>query len=65
MEKIHALIHLKEWDLKESLEFQKQEMLQKQEHLHQAIRTLDHAIYMMDEQGTMNANIFMMLIQYA
>ena len=62
LEKIHALIHLKEWDLKESLEFQKQEMLQKKEHLQQVIRALDHALYMMEEQGTMNANIFMMLI---
>ena len=62
LEKIHALIHLKEWDLKESLEFQKQEMLQKKEQLQQVIRALDHALYMMEEQGTMNANIFMMLI---
>lgn len=62
LEKIHALIHLKEWDLKESLEFQKQEMLQKKEQLQQVIRALDHALYIMDEQGTMNANIFMMLI---
>jgi len=62
LEKIHALIHLKEWDIKESLEFQKQEMLQKKEQLQQVIRALDHALYMMEEQGTMNANIFMMLI---
>lgn len=62
LEKILALIHLKEWDLKESLEFQKQEMLQKKEQLQQVIRALDHALYIMDEQGTMNANIFMMLI---
>jgi len=62
LEKIHTLIHLKEWDIKESLEFQKQEMLQKKEQLQQVIRALDHALYMMEEQGTMNANIFMMLI---
>ncbi|AVK82413.1 MerR family transcriptional regulator [Lysinibacillus sp. B2A1] len=62
LEKIHALIHLKEWDLKESLEFQKQEMLQKKEHLQQVIRALDHALYIMEDQGTMDANIFMMLI---
>lgn len=62
LEKIHALLHLKEWDLKESLEFQKQEMLQKKEQLQQVIRVLDHALYIMDEKGTMNANIFMMLI---
>lgn len=62
LEKIHALIHLKEWDLKESLEFQKQEMLQKKEHLQQVIRALDHALYITEDQGTMDANIFMMLI---
>lgn len=62
LEKIHALIHLKEWDIKESLEFQKQEMLQKMEQLQQVIRALDHALYITEEQGTMNANIFMMLI---
>ncbi|KOS61321.1 MerR family transcriptional regulator [Lysinibacillus agricola] len=62
LEKIHELIHLKDWDLKESLEFQKQEMLQKKEHLNRVIRTLDHALFMMDEQGTINANIFMTLI---
>ena len=62
LEKIHTLIHLKEWDIKESLEFQKQEMLQKMEQLQQVIRALDHALYITQEQGTMNANIFMMLI---
>jgi len=62
LEKIHTLIHLKEWDIKESLEFQKQEMLQKMEQLQQVIRALDHALYITEEQGTMNANIFMMLI---
>lgn len=62
LEKIHKLIYLNDWDLKESLQFQKQEMLQKREQIDRVIRALDHALYIMDEQGTVNANIFMTLI---
>lgn len=62
LEKIHNLIHLKDWDLKESLTFQKYEMHQKKEHLDLVIRTLDHALLMMEEQDTIDANIFMTLI---
>ncbi|MEO4053820.1 MerR family transcriptional regulator [Solibacillus sp. CAU 1738] len=62
LEKIHELIHLHDWDLQESLQFQKQEMIQKREHLDRVIRALDHALFMMEEQGTVNANVFMTLI---
>ena len=62
LEKIHDLIYLNDWDLQDSLQFQKQEMLQKREHINRVIRALDHALYMMDEQGTVNANVFMTLI---
>ncbi len=33
LEKIHDLIYLNDWDLQDSLQFQKQEMLQKREHI--------------------------------
>lgn len=36
--------------------------LEKIHALQQVIRALDHALYIMEDQGTMNANIFMMLI---
>lgn len=62
LEKIHELIHLHDWDLQESLQFQKQEMLQKRAQIDRVIRTLDHALFMMEEQGSINSNIFMTLI---
>ncbi|MFF5995624.1 MerR family transcriptional regulator [Lysinibacillus sp. KU-BSD001] len=62
LEKIHELIYVTDWDLQESLQFQKQEMVQKREHLDHVIRALDHALFMMEEQGTVNANVFMALI---
>ncbi|WP_431027228.1 MerR family transcriptional regulator [Lysinibacillus sp. LZ02] len=62
LEKIHELIYLTDWDLQESLQFQKQEMVQKREHLDRVIRALDHALFMMEEQGTVSANVFMALI---
>ncbi|WP_332647672.1 MerR family transcriptional regulator [Lysinibacillus sp. 54212] len=62
LEKIHEYIHLHDWDLQESLQFQKQEMLQKRAQIDRVIRTLDHALFMMEEQGSINSTIFMTLI---
>jgi DNA-binding transcriptional MerR regulator len=62
LEKINEFLHLKDWDLKDSLAFQKQEMLQKKEHIERVIRALDHALHMMENQGTVNSAIFISLI---
>lgn len=62
LEKIHELIHLQNWDLQESLEFQRHEMIQKRDHLNRVIRALDHALFIMEEQNTIDATIFMSLI---
>lgn len=62
LEKINEFIHLKDWDIKDSLSYQKQEMLQKQKHIESVIRTLDHALLIMEDQGTIDSSVFISLI---
>lgn len=63
LEKINEFLHLKDWDLKDSLSFLKDEMLQKKLHLENVIRALDHALHMMDDQEQIDSSIFISLIQ--
>ncbi|WP_102273527.1 MerR family transcriptional regulator [Cytobacillus massiliigabonensis] len=62
LEKINEFLHLKDWDLKDSLAFQKQEMQQKKKHIERVIRALDQALHIMEDQGTVNSSIFISLI---
>ena len=62
LEQINDFIHQQEWDLKESLAFQKEEMERKKEHLESVIRALDHALLVMEDQGKVNSAVFITLI---
>ncbi|MBY0123382.1 MerR family transcriptional regulator [Bacillus sp. S/N-304-OC-R1] len=63
LEKISEFIHLQDWSLKDSLSFQKKEMLQKKQQLENVIRALDHALLMMDSHGKVDSSIFISLIK--
>ncbi|MEH7522807.1 MerR family transcriptional regulator [Bacillus sp. JJ1503] len=63
LEKISEFIHLQDWSLKDSLTFQKSEMLQKKQQLENVIRALDHALHMMDKNEEVDSSIFISLIK--
>ncbi|MBS4190000.1 MerR family transcriptional regulator [Bacillus sp. FJAT-49705] len=62
LEKITEFIHMNDWNLKESLSFQRKEMLQKKLHIEKVIRALDHALHIMDDDGEVDSSIFISLI---
>ena len=62
LEQINDFIHQQEWDLKESLAFQKEEMIRKKEHLESVIRAIDHALLVMEDQGRVDSTVFITLI---
>ena len=63
LEKINEFLHLTNWDLKDSLSFLKDEMVQKKLHIENAIRALDHALHVVDDQEQIDSSIFVSLIQ--
>lgn len=63
LEKINEFLHLSNWDLKDSLSFLKDEMVQKKLHIENAIRALDHALHMVDDQEHIDSSVFVSLIQ--
>jgi DNA-binding transcriptional MerR regulator len=62
LEQINELIFLKDWNLTDSLLFQKQEMVQKKAHIEIVIRALDHALLIMEEHGGIDSSVFISLI---
>lgn len=62
LEEVGEFIQTNDWDLKESLTFQKQEMLKKRAHIDKVIRTLDHALVVIDDQGKISASVFISII---
>lgn len=62
LEKINEFVHLEDWDIKDSLMFQKKEMIQKKLHLESVIRTLEHALHILDDQEKGDPAIFISLI---
>ncbi|QED49810.1 MerR family transcriptional regulator [Cytobacillus dafuensis] len=62
LEKITEFIHMNEWNLKDSLTFQRKEMLQKKLHIENVIRALDHALHIIDDDGEVDSSIFISLI---
>ncbi|MDQ0271817.1 MerR family transcriptional regulator [Cytobacillus purgationiresistens] len=62
LEDIREFIHLSDWDLKESILFQKQEMNRKKEHIERVIRTLDHALQIIEDKEKVDSSIFISLI---
>lgn len=62
LEEINEFVHLNDWDIKDSLMFQKQVMLQKKKHLENVIRALEHALHLLDDEEKGDPEIFITLI---
>ncbi|WP_282154396.1 MerR family transcriptional regulator [Cytobacillus gottheilii] len=62
LEEIREFLHLSDWNLMDSLHFQREEMLKKKAHLERVIRALDNAIDLTESQGQVNSSIFLMII---
>ncbi|MBN6884946.1 DNA-binding transcriptional MerR regulator [Cytobacillus horneckiae] len=62
LEEIQEIIHEKDWNLKQSIQFQRGEMIKKKQQIEQMIRTLDHALTIIEDNQTIDATIFISLI---
>lgn len=62
LDEIKELMNSSNWDLKESLHYQKQKMIEKQSQIKQMIKTLDHAIHLVDDNKKVDSSIFVFLI---
>jgi DNA-binding transcriptional MerR regulator len=62
LEEIKSFMQEEKWDLKESLAFQKKLLLQKREHIDRVIKAVTHAQHLVEEQETIDPNIFSLLI---
>ncbi|WP_176215086.1 MerR family transcriptional regulator [Cytobacillus gottheilii] len=62
LEEIKEFLHLNDWNLMDSLLFQREEMLKKKAHIERVIRALDNAIDITESQGQVNSSIFLMII---
>ena len=62
LEEIKHFMQEEKWDLKESLAFQKKLLLQKREHIDRVIKAVTHAQHLVEEQETIDPNIFSLLI---
>ncbi|WP_226665566.1 MerR family transcriptional regulator [Metabacillus litoralis] len=62
LEEISELMISSNWDLKESLQYQKQKMLEKKAQIEQMINTLDHALHLVDDNKKIDPSIFIFLI---
>jgi DNA-binding transcriptional MerR regulator len=62
LEQIKDLINKENWNLKESLAFQKKALLQKRSHIDQTIKALDHAFNLVADDGTVDSSIFISII---
>ena len=62
LDQINEFISLKDWNLTDSLLFQKQEMVQKKAHIESVIRALDHALRIVEEQAEIHSSVFISLI---
>lgn len=62
LDQIQDLLNNKEWDLRQSLSFQREELVIKRQQIDHMIKTLDHALYILDEDQAVDPHIFIMLI---
>lgn len=62
LEKINEFVHLKDWHIKDSLMFQKNEMIQKKKHIENVIRALDNALHILEDEEKGDPAIFISLI---
>ena len=62
LEQIKAFFQKETWDLRDTLSFQKKEMVHKKEQIESVIKALDHAIHALDDQDEVEPSIFISLI---
>ena len=63
LEEIERFIRENDWNLHDSLRYQKQQLEQKRAQIDQSIQTLEHAILLAEKNETVDAHIFVTLIQ--
>ena len=63
LEEIERFIRENDWNLHDSLLYQKQQLEQKRAQIDQSIQTLEHAILLAEKNETVDAHIFVTLIQ--
>ena len=63
LEEIERFIRENDWNLHDSLLYQKQQLEQKREQIDESIETLEHAILLAEKNETVDAHIFVTLIQ--
>jgi DNA-binding transcriptional MerR regulator len=62
LDKIKELMETEHWNLKESLSFQKGAMQQKRAHLDRMIKTLDHALNLVEDDRPIDSSVFISII---
>ena len=63
LEEIETFIRENDWNLHDSLRYQKQQLEQKRAQIDQSIQTLEHAILLAEKNETVDAHLFVTLIQ--
>ena len=63
LEEIERFIRENDWNLHDSLLYQKQQLEQKRAQIDQSIQTLEHAILLAEKNETVDAHLFITLIQ--
>ena len=63
LEEIERFIRENDWNLHDSLRYQKRQLEQKRAQIDQSIQTLEHAILLAEKNETVDAHIFITLIQ--
>ena len=63
LEEIEVFIRENDWNLHDSLRYQKQQLEQKRAQIDESIQTLEHAILLAEKNETVDAHIFVTLIQ--
>ena len=63
LEDIEVFIDENDWNLRDSLVYQKEQLERKREQIEQSIRTLDHAIKLSEDGEAVESDIFIALIQ--
>ncbi len=62
LEQIKELFQKETWDLKDTLSFQRREMIQKKEQIENVIKALDHALHVLEDHKKIEPSVFITLI---
>lgn len=63
LEEIETFINENDWDLHDSLLYQKEQLERKKEQIEQSIRTIDYAVKLSEDGETVESDVFIALIQ--